>query len=49
MADYKKAQTDLAECLSVCILQDLGINAQRNNLTNITNVDILIDNQVKMV
>ena len=48
MVDYRKAQTDLAECLSVCILQDLGINAQRNNPTNITNVDILIDNQVKI-
>lgn len=48
MVDYRKAQTDLAECLSVCILQDLGINAQRNNLTNITNVDILVDNQVKI-
>ena len=44
MVDYRKAQTNFIENLSVSILKELDIKAKRNNLECIGNVDILVDN-----
>ena len=48
MVNYRKTQTDFIENLSVDILKSLGINAKRNNLNHIGNVDILVDGKVRI-
>lgn len=48
MVDYRKANTDFAENLCVEILEKWGLKAKRNNLECIGNVDVIVEDAVKI-
>lgn len=48
IGNYRQTKTSYTEDLSVFILNELGINAKRNNLKNKTAVDLILEEKIRM-